>query len=215
LETELRPTPQPQEQNLRHPFRQRFQWRLVTEDDAPPDKASKIQDPSGPRLQVYTYTEGNGVAGGLAASAVTDVGSGQHFWAKYKTPPFPEAVAPDVARLFLPQDQIPPQLKDLLDKLQTHLLDAVNRRSVRDQLEFEIKQRGYAQNSDEARALENEVKRFFDEALCLGNETAVKAFASRLDASKHPRLSQQIRSLSLGDMTLFAVYRRRRVPRQV
>jgi hypothetical protein len=193
-------------------FRQRYQWRLVTEDDAPPDKPSKIQDPSGSLLQVYTYVEGNGVAGGLAPSAMQDVGSGQHFWEKYQTPPFPEAVAPDVARLFLPQDQIPPLLKDLLDKLRLHLLEAVNRRSVRDQLELEIKKRGYAHNSDEARSLEDEVRRFFDEALCLGNETAVKAYAARLEATKHRRLSQQIRSLSLGNMTLFAVYRRRRVP---
>jgi hypothetical protein len=192
-------------------FRQKYQWRLVTEDEAPPDKPSQIQDPSGSLLNVYTYAEGNGVAGGLADSAVTDVGSGQHFWEKHQTPPFPLAVAREVARLFLPQEQIPPLLKDLLDKLRLHLLDAVNRRSVRDQLEFEIKKRGYAHNSDEARALEDEVRRFFDEALCLGNETAVKAFADRLAATKHPRLSQQIRSLSLGDMTMFAVYRRRRV----
>ncbi len=89
----------------------------------------------------------------------------------------------------------------------------MNRRSVRDQLEYEIKNRGYAPNSDEARALENEVRRFFDEALCIGNETAVKAFAARLNEQKHPRLSRQIRSLTLGDLTLHAVYRRRRVPR--
>ncbi len=194
-------------------FRQKYQWRLVTEDEAPPDKPSKIQDPSGTLLQIYTYAEGNGAAAGLADGAIHDVGSGQHFWAKHETPPFPEAVAPDVARLFLPQDQIPPLLTDLLDKLRLHLLEAVNRRSVRDHLEFEIKKRGYAPNSDEARALENEVRRFFDEALCLGNKAAVKAYAARLNEQKHPRLSRQIRSLTLGDLTLHAVYRRRRVLR--
>ena len=66
----------------------------------------------------------------------------------------------------------------------------MNRRSVRAQLEYEIKKRGYAHNSDEARTLEEEVKRFFDEALCLGNETAVKTFVARLEAVKHPCLTQ-------------------------
>ncbi len=56
-------------------FRQKYQWRLVAADEAPPDKPSKIQDPSGTLLNAYTYAEGNGVAGGLADSAVTDVGS--------------------------------------------------------------------------------------------------------------------------------------------
>ena len=69
------------------------------------------------------------------------------------TPPFPESLGPQDARLILTQEQIPPVLKDRLDKLRLHLMEAVNRRKIRDQLEHEIKRRGYAHDSDEARDL--------------------------------------------------------------